>query len=214
MAFFKKKEPPKEDSLSQLFRLARDGNPEAQWSLEKDVSKAIEYFMESSKYDFVQALYNLGVIYENTEEQFFPTQKPDYKTAFYFQKRGADLGFPASMASLGEFYLNGHGTVQSYKTSKEWLDKAIYYNQGSSRALLNLGKIYAQGLGVSKNLIEAHKLFNLATTIDSHELQKAIDFRKKVELEMTQDEVLAAQELALNFEFLPLPEKFHLNPMI
>jgi TPR repeat protein len=215
----------KENFYEKLLLLAEEGDPEAQWRIgclyllgadgfERDISKAINLFTFSSKENFPQSLFNLGGIYENKDGEFFPGEKPDYIKAFNYHLMAAKLDFPPSMVIVGEYFLYGKGTTQSYKLAKEWLEKGAMFSYQSNLGLILLGKIYFEALGVKKNLVEAHKFFNLGASFNFHHNDDEFTaswYRKQVESLMTFEEIVKAQELAHSFKFLPLPSQFHLK---
>ena len=222
MSIFSDKKDELPDWTRKLRKLSDEGNPEAQWHLAckyvfgvggcpKDLSIAIELFQKSAMKGFAQSSYNLGCLAWDKTQEFFPNAKPNYSAAFLHFKQGSDIEFPPSMTNLGEFYLRGYGTVQSYQKAHELLMKAARYSYDSNTALFLLGKIYLEGLGVKKNLIEAHKYFNLAAKIEKEYQSEAIELRSQIEPQMELDDVLKAQNLALEYQFEALPEKFHLR---
>ena len=73
---------------------------------------------------------------------------------------------------------------------------------GDGRAMLALGRLYVQGLGVIQNYIEAHKWFNLAASRGETE---ALSERDTVAARMTPQQVAAAQELAASWLSGPGP---------
>ena len=64
---------------------------------------------------------------------------------------------------------------------------------GDRRAMLALGRLYAQGLGAPQDYVEAHKWFNLAV---SRGEMAAVGERDALAAKMTPQQVAAAQELA------------------
>ena len=72
----------------------------------------------------------------------------------------------------------------------EWRAAA---DTGDRRAMLALGRLYAQGLGAPQDYVEAHKWFNLAA---SRGEATAVGERDALATKMTPQQVAAAQELA------------------
>ena len=66
-------------------------------------------------------------------------------------------------------------------------------NAGDRRAMLALGRLYAQGLGAPQDYVEAHKWFNLAA---SRGEAVAVGERDALAAKMTPEHVMAAQALA------------------
>ena len=76
----------------------------------------------------------------------------------------------------------------------EWMELA---ESGDGRSMLALGKAYARGLGVLRNLTEAHKWYNLAASLG---IAEAADERDALEGKMTGDERARAEELASQWQ--------------
>jgi tetratricopeptide (TPR) repeat protein len=71
--------------------------------------------------------------------------------------RKAEAGSCVAQSVLGISYLYGHDVQVDYKQAFKFLSDAAA--QGVSRAVLNLGYIYAKGLGIAKDVPEAVRLF-------------------------------------------------------
>jgi len=71
-------------------------------------------------------------------------------------RRKAEAGSCVAQGTLGICYLYGHDVEVDYKEAFRFLSAAA--EQGASRAVLNLGRMYAQGLGVPQNVSEAIRL--------------------------------------------------------
>jgi TPR repeat protein len=69
----------------------------------------------------------------------------------------AEAGSCVAQSMLGLCYLYGHDVEVDYKEAFRLLSAAA--DQGASRAVLNLGHMYAQGLGIPQNVPEAIRLF-------------------------------------------------------
>jgi uncharacterized protein len=72
-------------------------------------------------------------------------------------RRGAEAGSCADQCVLGLCYLYGTEVEVNYQEALRWLSAAA--EQGASRAVLNLGYMYAKGLGTTKNMPEAIRHF-------------------------------------------------------
>ncbi len=66
-------------------------------------------------------------------------------------------------------------------------------NDGDGRAMLELGRLYLQGLGVIQDYVEAHKWFNLAA---SRGVTEALDARDTLAAKMTPAQLATAQARA------------------
>ena len=72
----------------------------------------------------------------------------------------------------------------------QWRDAA---NEGDRRAMLELGRLYRQGLGVVQDYVEAHKWLNLAA---SRGESSALEERDALAAQMTPEQIAAAQQRA------------------
>jgi TPR repeat protein len=77
-------------------------------------------------------------------------------------RQKAEAGSCVNQCVLGICYLNGHDVELDYNEVFRWLSAAAA--QGASRAVLNLGYMHAQGLGIPRNLSEAVRLFTAVAT--------------------------------------------------
>jgi TPR repeat protein len=71
-------------------------------------------------------------------------------------RRKAEAGSCVAQAGLGACYLYGVDVEIDYQEAFRFLSAAA--DQGVSRAILNLGHMYAKGLGVPQNVGEAIRL--------------------------------------------------------
>src|ERR1035438_4012727 len=71
-------------------------------------------------------------------------------------RKKAELGSCVAQSVLGIGYLEGIDVEVNYQKAFRFLSAAA--NQGASRAVLNLARMYAEGLGVRKDVIEAVRL--------------------------------------------------------
>ena len=78
-------------------------------------------------------------------------------------RRKAEAGLTPSQCVLGLFYLYGYEVEKDYAKAFRFLSAAA--EKGASRAVLNLGRMYAQGLGIPQNLPEAIRLFERAAKL-------------------------------------------------
>jgi len=96
-------------------------------------------------------------------------------------------------------YSHGMGVTQDYAEAAKWYRKAA--DQGHASAQYYLGLMYYQGEGVSKNRVLAYMWVNLAAaalTGKAHE--DALEFRNTIAKEMTPQQIVEAQRLALEWK--------------
>ncbi|MYI90162.1 MAG: hypothetical protein F4082_07815, partial [Gammaproteobacteria bacterium] len=108
--------------------------------------------------------------------------------------------FTAIALTMQVAYSDYEDGVQAWNENRfqdavsEWMESA---ESGDGRSMLALGKAYARGLGVLRNLSEAHKWYNLAA---SRGIAEAADERDGLETKMTSDERARAEELASQWQ--------------
>src|SRR3954465_3104580 len=73
----------------------------------------------------------------------------DYKQAFEFYLKAANVGHASSQNQLGVMYDNGEGVDKDSKTAFQWYRKAV--QQGNPDAQFNLGNMYFNGEGVDED---------------------------------------------------------------
>lgn len=155
---FYKKQNQFEKAFSWYLRSAKQGLPEAQFSLgvsyfngegvEKDKRKAFEWYKKSAGQGIAEAQYNLGICYE-----FGEGVKKDENMAVEWYKRSAEQGFAEAQYNLGGCYFDGKGVKKDEREAFEWYKKSA--EQGLSKAQYNIGICYFNGEGVMKDEKEA-----------------------------------------------------------
>ena len=80
---------------------------------------------------------------------------------------------------------------KDYKQALEWFKKAT--DQGNANAQTNLGGMYFEGQGVSKNLIYAYSWFYLAL---SNGYSHALKVKNRLEGMMSPDQIVKAKKLS------------------
>jgi len=76
-------------------------------------------------------------------------RRKDYKEAFAYFSKAAELGHLDAQNSLGNCYYNGEGVRKDYKKAVYWYKKAA--GKGHVAAQGHLGDCYANGEGVLKS---------------------------------------------------------------
>ena len=122
----------------------------------------------------------------------------DYKKAFEIYKTLAEQGKPEAQYNLGLMYENGQVVPQDYAQAVKWYRKAA--DQGYSLAQNSLGIMYENGQVVPQDYIEAHKWFNIAT---SNSCDSGMEYRNRVALKMTPEQIAEAQKLAHEWKSQP-----------
>ena len=160
-------------NLNELTSKADGGDPQAQLDLGKayyvgeeiplDLEKAEFYLQKASSMNLIEADFFLALILGDESGH----NKPD--EAFPRLLDLAQRGLAKARCEVGEYYLNGWGTVQDYKKAFEWFQRSS--DQGYYRSHYYLGWCYYCGLGISTNLKKAAELFKKGADLDDVEAQ-------------------------------------------
>jgi uncharacterized protein len=79
-------------------------------------------------------------------------------------KQAAKSGSPIAQSALAICYLYGCEVEVNYKEAFRLLSAAA--DQGASRAVVNLGRMFSEGLGVPKNLREAIRYYQAVAKVE------------------------------------------------
>ncbi len=91
----------------------------------------------------------------------------------------AQGGNPKAQAYMGEIYEKGINGTPDYQSAALWYQKAV--DQGHTTAMLNLGNLYEQGLGVEQNSTKAINLYRMASGITDSKIEivTELDLRQR-----------------------------------
>ena len=113
-------------------------------------------------------------------------------------------------------YKSGQGVPQDYKEAVVWYRKAA--EQGHAAAQNNLGTMYEHDQGVPQLKVVAYALYNLSTSGDPSEANKASQNRTRMAESMNPRELEAGQdltrELAKPGDFLKALDKYTSKPTV
>ncbi|KAK8842215.1 hypothetical protein M9Y10_026446 [Tritrichomonas musculus] len=138
------------EALVNLGNLYYDG-----LGVERNYSKAKEYYELSAKQNNSSALFNLGSLYANGHGV-----EQNYSKAKEYYELSAKQNNSYALVNLGNLYYNGHGVEQNYSQAKEYYELSA--KQNNSDALVNLGNLYENGLGVERNYSKAREYYELS----------------------------------------------------
>lgn len=79
-------------------------------------------------------------------------------------RRKADAGSAVAQTQLGICLLDGIDLKADYQEAFRLLSSAA--KKGSSRSIVNLARIYEEGLGVEKNMLEAIRLYKDVSNVE------------------------------------------------
>lgn len=129
----------------------------------KDINKALEYFIKSSNYNYAYAYNNLGKIWED---------RNDYDKAYNYYLKSALLNESWACNKIGEFYRLGIYVDKNYKLAFDYYNSAIeapnryvcYY------AYYNLAKYYyfngCSDIIITPDINKAIEYFEIASDND------------------------------------------------
>lgn len=130
----------------------------------------------------------------------------DPKQEFYWLGKAAEQGDPVSQGGLARRYYFGDGTPQNYQQALIWFlkvanrgDVASYplgeYSRSDAQFLL--GTMFEKGHGVRKDLVEAHKWYNIAAAdAELDIMEHSAKARDAIEKLLTLEQVTEAQRRA------------------
>ncbi len=88
-------------------------------------------------------------------------EKAEYKEAFRWFRKCANLGHAEAQYFLATMYKEKKGVMQNYKEALKWAGKSA--EQGDAEGQYLYGYMHYKGLGTAKNLIKGYMWFNLSS---------------------------------------------------
>ena len=159
--------PEPTDALSELRRLAEEGDANAQCEL-------------GSAYHF------------DRSGQGFPA---DLVEGVRWWRKAAEQGHASAQWALGMAYEDGEGVAQDFIEAAKWYRAAA--EQGDPLGQSNLGYAHSYGRGVPQDYVQAHMWTNLAAAASSGELQRrCLSHSEEIAAKMTSEQIAEAQQLA------------------
>lgn len=190
--------PPATVGPLSLRLAAANGDPSAAFEVgarlaegkgtSQDFAEAITWYQKSAAKGFAQAQYRLGTLYERGLGV-----KADAARAQMWYQRAADQGHIKAMHNLAVLSA-GRAGAPDYMTAARWFESAASY--GLSDSQYNLAVLYENGLGVSKDAVQAFKWFALAARGGDGEATRRRDALK---LEMTTEQRADAESAIATF---------------
>jgi len=124
--------------------------------VERDLTRAAEWYEYSARTGFAPAQYRLGNFFEKGHGVAV-----DLKKAVLWYQRAAEQGNALAMHNLAVLQTSGIvGAGPDMTAAVEWFRRAA--ELGVKDSQVNLGILYTRGMGVNEDLVEAHKRFALA----------------------------------------------------
>ena len=171
------------------------------FGIEKDLNEGVSLLKLSAAQGNVMAQLELGDFYANREDA-----PPNIDEAIHWYKLAAnnkdggidafdaDWGVNGARLKLGEIYCKGKGVPVNVGEGVSWYKMAA--EDGNKVAMFQLGLIYANGWGVANDNVIAYMWYYIATKQKSKDFMGLENFKDKVALLMTQQEVATARNFA------------------
>ena len=190
-----------QEAMKRYRLAAEQGDPRAQTMLgamyahgagvPQDYQEALEWYRLAAEQGDPRAQTVLGAMY-----QLGDGVPQDYQEALKWYRLAAEQGDPRAQVQLG-FKLQ----QEALTLQQEALTLQLEAEQGNPFAQATLGNMYNLGDGVSQNLIQAHKWFNLAASKATGEEREGYrSSRDAVAEDMTALQIAEAQRLAREWQ--------------
>ena len=177
--------------VPRLQELAGQGNLWAQtmlglfyghgYGVTRNEDTAEEYYLKAAERGWLGAEFNLGVFYQDRFR---------FKPAETWLLKAAERGNPLAEENLSQLY-HAKGPLQSDEKSFEWALRAAEH--GRPEAQYNTCYSYADGLGVTRDMVEAYKWCYIAAR---HGQRQAPGNRDHLAKQMQPDEIAKGREAA------------------
>lgn len=166
--------------LVTLLYLANGDDVDYQPTVDMLDQTAIETKRQAATKGDPQSQYDLGWAH---------WQRGEYLEAFPLLKAAASKGHAEAEYRLGMAYLEGHGTVQNYRSALEQFTHAAQH--AHLEAQYRLGLFYRDGLATPPSKESAYIWLNIAAARGHDD---ALQYRDKLTAAMSSDEINRAQE--------------------
>jgi len=123
--------------------------------VEKNHTKAVEYYIQAADKGYAGAQCNLGYMYNNGRGV-----KLDREKAVDYYKRASEQNHVRAQYNLGYLYKYGYGVEQDYRQAVQFYRRSA--EQGYTKAQHNLGFMYSNGYGVDRDKKQAAHFYKLA----------------------------------------------------
>lgn len=100
------------------------------------------------------------------------SDKDDYKLAYYFWNKSAELGEPAAYCNLGWLFNYGKLGFYDYGKALHYFEKALENCSNEDYALYHIGHIYMYGLGVRVNRAKGEEYIKKAAQLGDKDAQR------------------------------------------
>lgn len=154
--------------------------------------EALKWFKEAAKQNVVEAMFTLGIMYE----QGIGINKDEDK-AFHHYLKSAQGGYEDAQYRMGSIYLDGLlGVEKNISKAVEWFEKAAESHHIDS--IYNLGYLYENGIGVERNGKKALYYYKRASLLGDYQakLNIAHIYENGIDVEVDKKAASRWRELA------------------
>lgn len=138
--------------------------------VEKDASKAVEWYRKAAEQGLIGAMYVLAQKYEDGQGV-----RRDRDQAIWWYRRAAEGGMSEAQYNLGEYYL----TCENEPVAENWRQAAFWFHkaaeQGHSNAQLRFAGMNEDGLGIPPDLSAARYWYRRAAEQGNEMAQAALE---------------------------------------
>ena len=166
----------------------------------QNYGKALEWYLKAADQGNLDAIMNIGNIYN--KGLGVPA---DYEKALAWLFKAVKLGSDKANDDLANHiaYFATENNQIGYMPIAEYYSQQA--QQGKDGAMSLLGVMYYKGLGVKKDFVLAHMLFNLGASLNNTHSRILLN---KISSKLTPTQLREAQELASSWSIgTPLPSK-------
>lgn len=178
------------------------GNAEAQYDLGQffapdtfygrkgNIIERQKWLSKAAAQNHVYAIKNLSHLHQHSDD--IRVKSPE--SAGWWLERAAKLGDSMSIGALATAYSSGSkelGIKKDSFSAAKWF--RLSAESGNRWGMFNLGECYANGVGVPKDLVEAHAWLNLARALGYENEQNHISL---IETQMTREQITEATKLS------------------
>lgn len=161
--------------------------------LPKDYAKSMQLFQIAAEDENPTAEFMLGYAYYKG----FGVKR-DVRKAFNYMREAAASKYDDAQYILAKMYMNGDGTAKNYGNAIRFLSASA--KQGNVNAMMDLADILVAGVVYTRNILEAHIWYNIASV---YGVSSAAQKRDALESHIKIEELLNAQTQAEKFAEAP-----------
>ncbi len=188
-----------------LRKAATQGHPGASSVLasifadKDDIAEAAKWYRKAAESGNGDAQYQLARLYE----QGVGVPKSD-REAFFWYLKAAEQDNVQAYVPVADRYREGRGVAQNGMEALRWymkgaaLESHMFFWGSAGEAEMRIGEVYAKGLVVPKDLVEAYKWFNVAAA-KGGDPEEAVQERDQIEEIMTREEIDEAQKRTMEY---------------